>query len=194
MLVLLLDAVDFVLRSCIEDIPLSLSSRADLENTGLVSTSIAVVGSAPDSGQPVIEHDHVPFITELVSAENVCHRVDLEEFLDDLSAESVASSSWTQREFVSVGVGVAPDQVGHGAFVRDLPEAVDDLDLINAMDAGRQTTVDAEDLVVDDAGEGEVVEHVGEMVPDSSIAVLATAFGVEAVGLGDTAGLVVATD
>jgi hypothetical protein len=151
-LVLLLNAVDFVLRSCIKDIPLSLSSGADLENTSLISASVAVVGSAPDGGQPVVEHDHVPFITELVSAENVCHGVDLEEFFDDLSAKGVTSSSWTQREFVSIGVGVAPNQVGHGAFVRDLPEAVDDLDLINAMDAGRQTTVDAKDLVIDDAG------------------------------------------
>lgn len=124
----------------------------------------------------------------------MCHGVDLEEFLDDLSAKSVASSSGTQREFVAVGVGIAPDQVGHGTFMWNLSEAVDDLDLINAMDAGRQTTVDAEDLVIDDAGEGEIVEHVGKVVPDSSVAVLATAFGVEAVGLGDTAGLVVATD
>lgn len=76
----------------------------------------------------------------------------------------------------------------------DLSEAVNDLDLINAMDAGRQTTVDAEDLVIDNAGEGEIVEHVGEVVPDSSVAVLAAAFGVEAVGLSNTARLVVATD
>lgn len=76
-MVLLLNAVDFVLRSCIEDVPVSLSSRTDFENTGLVSTSVAVVRSAPDGGQPVIEHDHVPFITELVSTENVCHGVDL---------------------------------------------------------------------------------------------------------------------
>lgn len=67
-LILLLDAMDFVLRSCIKDIPLSLSSRADLENTSLVSASVAIVGSTPDGGQPVVEHDHVPFITELVGA------------------------------------------------------------------------------------------------------------------------------
>jgi hypothetical protein len=78
--------------------------------------------------------------------------------------------------------------------VRNLSEAVDDLDLINAMNAGRQTTVDAEDLVVDDAGEGEVVEHVGKVVPDSSVAVLAAALCIEAVGLGDSSRLVVATD
>ena len=52
----------------------------------------------------------------------------------------------------------------------------------------------AEYLVVDDDGEGEEVEHVGEVVPDVSVAVFAVAFSVEAVGLGDTTGLVVAAD
>jgi len=193
-LVLLLDAVYFVLRGGVEDVPFSLSGGADLENTSLVSTSVAVVGSAPHGGQPVIEHDHVPFITELVCAENVCHGVDLEELLDDLCAKGVTGSSWTQRELVAVGVRITPNQVGHGTFVRNLSKAVDDLDLIDAMDAGRQTAVDAEDLVVDDAGEGEVVEHVGEVVPNSSVAVLAAAFRVEAVGLGDSSRLVVAAD
>jgi hypothetical protein len=54
--------------------------------------------------------------------------------------------------------------------------------------------VDAEDLVVDDAGEGEVVEHIGKVVPDSSVAVLAAALCVETVGLGDSSRLVVAAD
>lgn len=127
-------------------------------------------------------------------AENVCHGVDLEEFLDDLCAKGVTSSSWTQRKLVAVGVRITPDQVGHRTFVWDFSEAVDDLDLIDTMDARRQTAVDAEDLVVDDAGEGEVVEHVGEVMPDGGVAVLATTFGIEAVGLSDSSGLVVAAD
>lgn len=127
-------------------------------------------------------------------AENVCHGVDLEEFLDDLCAKGVTSSSWTQRKLVAVGVRITPDQVGHRTFVWDFSEAVDDLDLIDTMDARRQTAVDAEDLVVDDAGEGEVVEHVGEVMPDGGVAVFATTFGIEAVGLSDSSGLVVAAD
>ena len=95
MLVLLFNAVYFVLRGGIEDIPFPFSSRTDLENASLVSTSVAIVGGTPDGGQPVIEHDHIPFITKLVCAEDVCHRVDLEELLDDLSTKGVASSSWT---------------------------------------------------------------------------------------------------
>lgn len=41
--------------------------------------------------------------------------------------------------------------------------------------------MNAEDLVVDDAGEGEVVEHVGEIVPDGRVAVFAATFSVEPV-------------
>jgi hypothetical protein len=184
----------FVLGSGIEDVPLSLSCRADLEDASLVSTSVAIVGCAPDGGQSVIEHDHVPLITELMCAENVYHGVDLEELLDDLCAKGVAGSSRTQRELVAVGVRVTPNQVGHGTFVWNLSKPVDDLDLIDAMNAGRQTTVDAENLVVNDAGKGEVVEHVGEVVPDSSVAVLAAALCVKAVGLGDSSRLVIAAD
>lgn len=52
----------------------------------------------------------------------------------------------------------------------------------------------AKDFVVDDAGEGEIIEHISEVVPDCRVAVFATAFGVEAVGLSDAAGFVVAAD
>lgn len=52
----------------------------------------------------------------------------------------------------------------------------------------------AKDLVIDDAGQGEVVEHVGKVVPDGRVAVFAAAFGVKAVGLRDAAGFVVAAD
>jgi hypothetical protein len=184
----------FVLGSGIKDVPLSLSCRADLEDASLVSTSVAIVGCAPDGGQSVIEHDHVPFITELMCAENVYHRINLKELLDDLCAKGITGSSRTQRELVAVGVRITPHQVGHGTFVRNLSEAIDNLDLINAMDAGRQTTVDTEYLVVDDAGEGKVVEHVGEVMPDSSVTVLTAALCIKAVGLGNSSRLVVATD
>lgn len=49
----------------------------------------------------------------------------------------------------------------------------------------------AEYLVVDDAGEGEVVEHVGEVVPNSRVAIFARALGVEAIRLSDAARFVV---
>lgn len=45
--------------------------------------------------------------------------------------------------------------------------------------------METEDLVVDEGGEGEVVEEVGKILPDIGVAVLAQALVVEAVDLGD---------
>lgn len=78
--------------------------------------------------------------------------------------------------------------------MRYLSKPVDDLDLVDGMYGRRQAAVHAEDLVVDDDREGEEVEHVGEVVPDVGVPVLARAFRVEAVGLRDAARLVVAAD
>lgn len=63
----------------------------------------------------------------------------------------------------------------------DLPESVDDLNLIYAVNAGTETAVDAKYLVVNDTRQRKVVEHVCEIVPNCCIAVFATALGVEAV-------------
>lgn len=51
----------------------------------------------------------------------------------------------------------------------------------------------AEDLVVDEGGQGKVIEQVGEVLPDVGVAVLAQALVVETVDLCDLARLVVAT-
>lgn len=111
----------------------------------------------------------------------MAHLVYVEEFVDDLCAECITSSSGTERELVSVWVWITPYQICHRSFVWDLAEAVDDLDLIDRVDRGRQTSMYAEDIVIYDDGECEEVEHVCEVVPDVGIAVFAAALGVEAV-------------
>lgn len=78
--------------------------------------------------------------------------------------------------------------------MRDLPKSINDLNLINAVYARRQSSMDAKDLIVDHYRQREEVEHVGEVVPHICVAVFPCALGVEAVGLGHAAGLVVAAD
>lgn len=193
-LVLLLPPMQIILRRRVEDVEEPLPLIAHLEHARHVPAPVAVVGRAPDGAQPVVVQDLVALLAELVGAEDVGHPVDVEELLDDLRAERVACPAGREGELVALRVRVAPDQVRHGALVGDLAEAVDDLDLVDAVDARAQPAVHAEDLVVDDDGEGEEVEHVGEVVPDVGVAVLAVALGVEAVGLRHPAGLVVAPD
>ena len=66
-------------------------------------------------------------------------------------------------------------------------DAVQGSDVVEGVDAGRQATVQAEDLVVDQGGEGKIVEQVGEVLPDVGIAVFTKALVVEAVYLSDLA-------
>ncbi len=76
----------------------------------------------------------------------------------------------------------------------NLPEPVDDLDLIDAVNARTQPSVYAEDLIIDHHRQGQKIEHIGEVMPNIGIAVLAITFCVEPVRLGDTAGFMVAAD
>ena len=56
-------------------------------------------------------------------------------------------------------LGVRPEEVAHGPVVRDLLLPVDGPDLVEGVDGGGQTTMDTEDLVVDDGRQAEVVEN-----------------------------------
>lgn len=70
--------------------------------------------------------------------------------------------------------------------MRYFSEAIDDLDLVDAMYTRAETTVNAKYLVVDHNTQREKVEHVCEVVPDIGVTVFSLALGVEAVGLGHT--------
>ena len=109
--------------------------------------------------------------------------VVVESFRDILSK---GVSSTTRRDTPAAAViGVGPEQVAHGALVRHLLYPIESPDVVERVNAGRQSTVQTEDLVVDQSGEREVVEEVGEVFPDIRIAVFAQALVVEAVNLGN---------
>jgi hypothetical protein len=67
-------------------------------------------------------------------------------------------------------------------------------DVIKGIDAGGETSVEAEDLVVDKGGEGEVVEEIREVLPYVRVAIFAETLIIEPIDLCDLAGFVVATE
>lgn len=194
LLSILLPPMQIVLRRRIKHIKEPLPLIRHLQHTRHIPAPVAIIRRAPHRAQPVLVQHLIPFLAQLVRPQDVVHPVDVQELAHDLRAECVPRPARRQAEFVAFGVGVGPDEVGHGAFVRDFAEAVDDADLVEGVDGGGQAAVDAEDAVVDDDAEGEEVEEVGEVVPYVGVAVFAVAFGVEAVGLRDAAGFVVAAD
>lgn len=75
----------------------------------------------------------------------------------------------------------------------NLLNAVKGSDVIEGIDAGGETTVKAEDLVIDEGGQRKVVEQIGKVFPYIGIAILAQALVVEAVHLRNLTRLVVSS-
>ena len=67
-------------------------------------------------------------------------------------------------------------------------------DVIKGIDAGGEASVQAEDLVVDQGGKGEVVKEISEVLPYVRVAIFSETFIVEPIDLCDLAGFVVATE
>ena len=59
-------------------------------------------------------------------------------------------------------------------------------DLVKGVNTWGETTVEAEDLVLDDSGEWEVIEELCELLPYVGVTVLSQAFIIESVPISKT--------
>ena len=153
----------------------------NLHDGCLVTTSIAVVGSyttcvrrrrssAREEGlQRTGKYCHhiailrpvVPFHDQLVGASDQCEVVVLVEGLRDILAEGVAGPSRRYAPPAAV-VGVRPQQIAHGAFMRHFLDTVERTNVVQGVDAGRQPAVETKDLVIDEGRQGKVIEEIGK--------------------------------
>lgn len=120
-----------------------------------------------------------------------CETVIMIKGLGDVLAESVSRSSRRDSPAAPI-VRVGPEQVTHRTFMRHLLYPVQSSDVIEGINGGGEPAVEAEDLVVDKGGEGEVIEEVGEVFPNVGVTIFAQALVVEAINLSNLPGLVVA--
>lgn len=186
--------MDIIFRRRIEDIEIPFSGITDLEDAGHIPAPVAVIRRTPDGAQPVVVQYLIALLTQLMGSQDVRHAVHLEELADYLRPEGIPCPTRREGELVAFGVGIRPYQVGHGTFVRNLTESVDDLDLINGVDGRGETAVYAEDLVVDHHAQSQEIKHVGEIVPDVGVAVFPSTLGIEPVRLGNPAGFMISAD
>lgn len=101
----------------------------------------------------------------------------------------------TRRDSPAASViGIRPQKIAHGTLVGDFLDTVQGSDVVQSVNAGRQTSVEAENLVVDQGSQRQVVEEIGKVLPYVGVAVLSKAFIVETIDLGNLSGLVVASE
>lgn len=115
------------------------------------------------------------------------------ECFRDILPKGVTSTTGRDTPAASV-VGVTPEQIAHGPLVRNFLDPIERTNVVQSIDRGAQTAVQAEDLVLDKSGERKVVEKIGKVFPDIGIAVFAQALVVKPIHLCDLAGLVVSSE
>ena len=156
---------------------------------------VAIIWSTPNSAKSIVVQYRVSLHAQLVCSEYVGHVVQIEELLYNGGPKCISSAPanqlcvppchppWTYSKIILFGIRVRPYQICHWTLVRNLPESIDDLDLIDMVNGGAETAVDAEYGVVYHDTESQEVEHVGESLPYRRRTVLAGAFEVKAVSL-----------
>lgn len=128
-----------------------------------------------------------------MSTRNHIDVVRVVEFVHDIPTEEISSATRADRPATNF-VRVTPHQITHRPVVGNLLLAVESADLIKGVDRGRETTVDAENLVINDCSQCQIVEDLSAVAPNINRTVLSKALIVKAVDLGDLTRLVVSSD
>jgi len=169
---------------------IELHELVHFHDGSLVTAAVAVVGSREDGDDVPFVGPVVPVHDKLVSPGYSYETIRMVEILRDVLAERVPCSSGGDTPAAPV-VRVRPEKVTDRSFMRHFLDSVQLLDLLEGVNAGGETTMEAENSVIDDCSQGEVVKQLSEVDPYVGVSVLPQALVVEPVHLCDLPDLVV---
>jgi hypothetical protein len=78
--------------------------------------------------------------------------------------------------------------------VRDLLLAIETTDLIESVDGWGETTMNAENLIIDDSREGQIIKDLCAVAPYVDRTILSQALIVEAIDLGDLSAFMITSN
>lgn len=119
--------------------------------------------------------------------------VKMIKLADDLGAEKPAGASGAQLPSEDV-FRVGPHHVAEGPVIGDFFIAVNQADLVDGSNVGREPPMDTKYRILNQGCDRQIVKDIGEIFPWVGIAVFLQNFVVKSVGLGDLTGLVVASE
>jgi len=162
----------------------------DFHNRRLVPTAVTVVGGTENRYHVLLVCPIVAFHDQLVSPGNESESVVMVELLRNILAEGVARPTGIDTPPAPL-IRIRPQKVAHRALVRNLLDTVLVHDVVQSIDGGRQTSMQAEDLLLHQSGEGQVVEQVSEIFPHVRIPINSETLVIKPIHLGNLPTLVV---
>jgi hypothetical protein len=114
-----------------------------------------------------------------MAAANKVEIESVEESEQGLSPKNVTRTAIILVPLFHIGIGVGPEHVAEKTVFWDLCRASEVPKLVEIEQVRRDAAMDTKDLIIDDGGDWEPVENVGEYLPDATV-VVADALVVEA--------------
>lgn len=128
-----------------------------------------------------------------MSTSNSCQTISMVELFTDVLTEGVACATRRNTPAAAV-IRVRPEQIADRSLMRHFLNAIKLSNLVKSVDRWRQTTVKTENLILNNSGQGQVIEKLSEDFPHVSITIFTEALIVETVYLCDLARFVVTAE
>ena len=126
---------------------------------------------------------------QLVGSGNELQRIDVMKVFRDSLSKQVSGAAGAHLPCPGNVFRVTPHEIAKGALVGNFLIAINRADLIEGPNVRTETTVDAQDLFVNEGGKAETVKALDAVAPDRGIAVFAQTFVVKSVDLCDLTAL-----
>jgi len=119
--------------------------------------------------------------------------LSLEESRDNIGSENERHTTIVDLPSLNLLIWVGPQKIAQQSLVWDVGWTDDAADLLHGFEIWRKSSMHAENLLVDDGGDWQTVEAIGESLPQFDV-VSALAFVVETVDSVDGGALVVSSE
>lgn len=111
----------------------------------------------------------VAVLDDLVRSADQVEVVPLEELCNDVLAEGERNTAVVLAPSLDVLIGVGPEQIAKQAVIGDVRRPHNATDLLHGLQVGRETTVHAENLLVDNSSDWQAVEAISEGLPELDV-------------------------
>jgi hypothetical protein len=162
-------------------------------NWGYITTSVAIVGGGPNCNEVrVLEPELETIHDKLMGSGNQIQAVDVVELWGYFRTEKPSSTSWGDCPGVNI-IGVGPHEVAISSFMRDFVASVDQTNLIQGLNIGGKSSMDAENFSFNNCTSAEEIENLSAELPRVGISVLADTFIVVSIHLRNLSSFVVSS-
>jgi hypothetical protein len=111
--------------------------------------------------------------------------IDLMKFVRDAFAKQISGASGRQLPATRNVFRVTPNKIAKGALVRNFLIAVNRTDLIERANIWTETSVNAQDLFVNQGSQAKAIKALDAMSPNTGISVFAQAFVIKSINLSN---------